>query len=155
MEEDENRWRMVLHATAAENEAQEFRRGMIDECEWMGQLGLYEREANTNDAGDLKWNVLAKMDRAMEWMRRSLAEKQAKEVYKVRWRTAWVLSSKAGRVMERHYEGQRMARRAGEHLENCGGGDDSKRQRGELQHHPNYASLGEQIHRARRDVHLH
>jgi hypothetical protein len=104
-------------------------------------------------AGDLKWNMLAKTDRAMEWMRR-LAEKQAMEVYEVRWGTAWVLSSKAGRTMERHHEGQRMAMRAGEYPANCGSGDDPKRRRGELQHHPNCASLGGEIHRARQGVHL-
>jgi hypothetical protein len=60
---DEDWWRMVLHAMAAENEAQEFRRGMIDECERMGQLGLYAREANTKDAGDLNWNVIEKVNR--------------------------------------------------------------------------------------------
>jgi hypothetical protein len=58
MEVDEQRRKMVAHATAVQNDAQEFRQGMMEECERMGQLGLYAREANTNDAGDLNWNVL-------------------------------------------------------------------------------------------------
>jgi hypothetical protein len=126
---------MVLHATAAENEAQEFRRGMIDECEQMGQLGLYACEANTNNAGDLNWNVMEKVNRQMEWMRTELGVNWAMEVRELRLGTAGDLNS-----MARQREGQRMAMKAGEHRENCGGGDNPKRQRGVLQHHPNCAS---------------
>jgi hypothetical protein len=43
------------------------------EGEHMGWQGMYACKADTNDAGDLKWNALAKTDRAMEWMRRLLA----------------------------------------------------------------------------------
>lgn len=67
----------------------------------MGWQGMYACEADMNDAGDFKWNAQAKTDEAMEWIRR-LAEKQAKEVYEVRWEIAWDSSSKVGRAMERH-----------------------------------------------------
>jgi hypothetical protein len=64
----------------------------------MGQQGVYTYEADMNDAGDLKWNALAKADRAMEWMRR-LAEKQVMEVSELRLGTAGDLNSTARLMM--------------------------------------------------------
>jgi hypothetical protein len=71
---DEDRWKMVLHVTTVENEAQEFRRGMMDGWERMRRQGLYASEANTDDAGDLNWNVMVNVNHRMEWMRMELGD---------------------------------------------------------------------------------
>jgi hypothetical protein len=92
---DEDRWKMVLHATTAEDEAQQFRRGMMDGCERMRRQGLYASEANTDDAGDLNWNVMVNVNCQMEWMRMELGVNRAVEVDKLRFGTAGDLNSTA------------------------------------------------------------
>jgi hypothetical protein len=97
---DQDRWKTVLQAMAAGNEARELRRGTMDKCERMGRLEPYTREANANDAGDLNWNVMEEANRRMEWMRTELGVNWAMDVGELRLGIAGDLDSKVGRAME-------------------------------------------------------
>jgi hypothetical protein len=99
----------------------------MDECERMGRLEPYTREANANDAGDLNRNTIEKENCRMEWMRTELGENWAMEVGELRLGTAGDLDSKVGRAMERRRAGPWAAMRAWEYRVNCASGDDPKR----------------------------
>ncbi|KAF8144411.1 hypothetical protein K438DRAFT_1945467 [Mycena galopus ATCC 62051] len=153
MEEDQDRWKMVLHATAAENEAQEFRRGMIAECKRVGRLELYAREANKNDAGDLNWDVMEKVNRRMEWMRTELGVNWAIEVGELRLGTPGDLNSTARLALGYRRDEQQTAMQVGEY--SADGGDDDVRKRTDgPRHRPNFASLEGEIHHERQGVRL-